>query len=223
MYSSVDRLTERFAVDEVHTEPLGERYNIAPTTPVYAIRQAEGTRRLGTLRWGFVAPWADRSRRRPEPINARLETAADSRLFGPSVASRRCLLPADGFYEWHRPEGSAPKQPYLLAPDDGAPIAFAGIWSSWRDRGDPDATPLYSTAILTTEAQGEITAIHHRMPVILPPALWEPWLTAEPDEIDHVLTEVRSLPAPGLTATPISTRVNNARNDDPGLLEPLVE
>lgn len=210
-------------MDEVRTDPMPLRYNIAPTTDVYAVLETSGSRRLGTLRWGFVPPWADRRSRRPEPINARLETVVDSRLFGPSVELRRCVLPADGFYEWQRHPGDDRKQPHLIAPADGAPFGFAGIWSSWRDRHDPDAEPVYSAAILTTSAAGVMERIHPRMPVILPPTLWGPWMDVTGHPASSLLDEVRHLPAASLTATPISTRVNNVRNDDPAVLEPVEE
>jgi putative SOS response-associated peptidase YedK len=218
--SSPDELAERFAVDEVRTEALPPRYNVAPTSEIYAILESEARRRLGTLRWGFVPHWAKQLKGTRQPINARIEGVATSRLFGEAFARRRCLLPADGFYEWQaRGEGER-KQPFHIAATDGEPLAFAGIWTVWRDPASPDAAPLYSAAILTTAARGEMERIHERMPVILPPPLWGDWLTADPDDAPHLHDVVAAASPPALVARPITTRVNAVRNEGPELLEP---
>ncbi|MCC5950179.1 MAG: SOS response-associated peptidase [Nitriliruptoraceae bacterium] len=217
--SSPQDLAERFEVDEIRTEPLAVRHNVAPSTALYAIIDHEEQRRLGTLRWGFLAPWATDLRHRPQPINARVETVASSRMFRPAFERRRCLLPADGFYEWQdRGEGRR-KQPFHLADPDGAPLAFAGIYTTWRPEDDADADPVASTAIVTTEAAGAMRDIHHRMPVILPPTLWHDWLRPT-DDAPHLLEAIRSMSPPALRATPITDRVNSVRNDGPELLEP---
>lgn len=218
--SSPEELAERFAVDEIRTDPLAVRYNVAPSTQVYAVIEDAQARRLGTLRWGFVPRWAKQLKGSPQPINARLETVATSRMFAPSFATKRCLLPADGFYEWQDRGKGARKQPFLLADPDGAPLAFAGIWSSWRDPQHPDADPLFSAAIVTTKARGEMTTIHDRMPLMLPTTLRQDWLTADADAAPHLLDAVGALGPPRLRATPITDRVNSVRNDGPELLEP---
>lgn len=218
--SSPEQLAERFRVDEVRTDGLGERYNVAPTLPVYAIIESDGERRLGSLRWGFVPVWAKDLRKGPSPINARLEGVTESRMFAPAFSRRRCLLPADGFYEWRDRGKGRPKQPYHLHDPAGDLLAFAGIYTTWRDPADPEAEPRHSCAILTTEAKGEIADIHERMPVMLPERLWAPWLTAGEDEAPHLREELLDLEAPAIVAEPISTRVNSVRNDGPELLEP---
>ncbi len=211
-------LADYFSVDALTTETFQPRYNVAPSTDVFAIIERDGQRRLGTMRWGFVPPWAKKLGGRGQPINARLETIATNKMFAPAVKRRRCLLPADGFYEWQdRGEGRR-KQPYHFADPDGHPLAFAGIWSSWRS-ADKDLA-VTSTAIVTTAASGAITTVHHRMPVLLPAALWSSWLTDDEDEAPHLLDAVAALSPPRLVATPISGRVNAVRNDDPEILTP---
>lgn len=218
--SSLDDLVATLRVDEVATEPFPPRYNVAPSTEIYAAIDRDGSRRLGRLRWGFVPSWAESLRGGRQPINARIETVATSRMFARSFAHRRCLLPADGFYEWQETDGDG-KQPYHLADPDGRPLVFAGIWTSWRDPGDPDRDPVYSTAIVTTEARGAMADLHHRMPVLLPDRLWDAWADTDADDAPHLLDAVAALDAPRLRATPISTRVNNVRHDGPELLEPV--
>jgi putative SOS response-associated peptidase YedK len=220
-FSDPEQLAERFEVDEVRTDALPERYNVAPTLDVYAVIEADATRRLGTLRWGFVPPWSKDPRKGPSPINARVEGLLESRMFAPAMARRRCLLPADGFYEWQdRGEGRR-KQPYYLHDPEGEPLAFAGIFSAWRDPGsDAGVDPMFSCAIVTTEARGEMERIHHRSPLMLPERLWHEWLTAEPEEVPGLHATVSALGPPRLVARPISDRVNNVRNEGPELLEP---
>lgn len=220
LVSGTDELAERFEVDEIRTEPLPGRFNVAPSTEVYAVVEDATSRRLGRLRWGFVPSFATTLKGGRQPINARIETVATSRMFARSFERRRCLLPADGFYEWQDRGDGRPKQPFHLRDAEGAPLAFAAIWSSWRDPADEEAAPVRSTAIVTTAARGEMQRIHERMPVMLPPQLWRDWLTADADAAPHLLDAVAALPAPRLTATTITTRVNNVRNDGPELLEP---
>ncbi|MFP4150187.1 MAG: SOS response-associated peptidase [Nitriliruptoraceae bacterium] len=220
--SSLDDLVAELHVDEVATEPLPPRYNVAPSTEIYAAIDREGSRRLGRLRWGFLPSWARSERGGRQPINARIETVATSRMFARSFAHRRCLIPADGFYEWQERE-DGPKRPFHLAAEDGRPLVLAGIWTSWRDPEDPDREPVFSTAIVTTEARGAIAELHHRMPVILPERLWDDWAGTAAEDAPHLLDAVAALDAPELQATPIGTGVNNVRNDGPELLEPVGE
>jgi putative SOS response-associated peptidase YedK len=213
------RLAEHFHVDTVAIVDHRPRYNVAPSTEVYAVIDHHAERRLGRMRWGFLPQWADSPKHGRRPINARIETLGTSRMFGPAFRSRRCLLPADGFYEWEdRGEGRG-KQPYHLADPDGRPLALAGVWTTWRDPGDPDAEPIRTTAIITTAAAGAMRRVHDRMPLILPPGLWDPWLDVD-DPAPHLLETVAAIGAPRLDATPISTRVNSVRNDGPELLTP---
>ncbi|MDX1622245.1 MAG: SOS response-associated peptidase [Nitriliruptorales bacterium] len=222
--STPEQLAEHFDVDEVRTQALGERYNVAPTLDVYSVIERDDERRLGTLRWGFVPFWSDGPKKGPSPINARVETVHESRMFADAFERRRCLVPADGFYEWQDREGRK-KQPFYFHHPDDEPLAFAGIWSSWRPQaddhdGDTPPEPLYSCAILTTAARGAIAEVHDRMPVILPERLWEAWLDEEETDAAQLQEAVASLGVPDLAAYRISDRVNNVRNDGPQLLEP---
>lgn len=221
LVSSQEALVARFGIEEVRTEPLAPRYNVAPSLDVYAVVEHQERRRLGALRWGFVPRWARALRGSPQPINARIETLTTSRMFVESARRRRCLLPADGFYEWRQRGEGQSKQPYHLAPADGKPLAFAGIWSLWRDpQAEPDALPLATAAIVTTEARGGLEDIHPRMPVILPPGRWDDWLRPD-DEVDELLAELAAATPPPLTLTAVSSRVNAVRNDGPELLQPV--
>ncbi len=218
--SSPADLAERFEVATVKLDGSAPRYNVAPSTQVPAVLEHDGDRRLGPIRWGFVPRWAKQLKGSPQPINARVETVATNRMFSTAFKRQRCILPADGFYEWlDRGEGRK-KQPFHIADPDGEPLAFAGIWSVWRDPSEQDADPLSTAAIITTAADGEMERIHHRMPVILPAGLWADWLGADEDDAPHLLAAIQALGAPRLVATEISDRVNNVRNDGPELLEP---
>src|SRR4051794_5507760 len=152
-------------------EPLGPSWNVAPTDPVPVVRMSErrGGRVLDTARWGLLPPWAGDPRAGARMINARSETVATSPAFAPSFARRRCLVPADGWFEWVR-DGKA-KQAYYMTPADGAPLAFAGIWTMWRGE-------LLTCSVLTAAASGPLARVHDRMPLILPPERWAGWLDA---------------------------------------------
>lgn len=197
-------LAEELLVDEV-VLPDGElplRWNVAPTMPVYAVAEGrDGRRRLGTFLWGF------RSKGESLLINARSETLAEKPSFREAFVGRRCLVPSDGFYEWRG------KQPFHVRRRDGRPMVFAGLWSRFGD----DTT----CAIVTTAANATLSAVHHRMPVILEgPEQWGAWL--DRDERDLVALEALLRPAPdgSVELVPVSPAVNNVRNDGPELLRP---
>ncbi len=212
--SSPDRLALQFGIDEVLSESLGERYNVAPTDEVYAVVAHRGRRRLGTLRWGLVPPWASEPGAGPAPINARLETITDKRLFAPAFASRRCLIPADGFYEWQA--GATGKRPFYIHDPAGQPLAFAGIWSRWS--ASDGTRTVASCAIVTTAAAGPMSPLHDRMPVVLPRSVWDAWLVAPPEDATPLRDTVAALPPPALAIREVSPRVNSVRNDGPSLL-----
>ncbi len=215
--SSPDEVGRHFAVESIDVEGHRPSWNVAPSSRVLAVLEDERERRLQQLRWGFVPAWAKKVGGRGQPNNARVETVATSRMFASSFRSRRCIIPADGFYEWQARDDGRPKQPFHLAATDRAPLAFAAIWTTWHDPDGGD--DVISAAIVTTAARGAMERIHHRMPVILPSTLWSSWLSATPDDAPHLVEVVAAL-TPSLTATPISTRVNQVRNNGPELLEP---
>lgn len=207
---------------------LEERYNVAPTNEVYAVRAAGGRRALVLLRWGLVPFWAKEPKVGARMINARAESVADKPAFRQALRRRRCLVPADGFYEWATVPGHRTKQPYYIHRPDGEPLAFAGLWERWRaPEADPEQPALETCTILTCEANATMAPIHDRMPVLLPPTRWDQWLSPGsgdngPD--DATLAELRGLlvPAPEhlLVAQPVTTAVNRVGNDGPALIEP---
>ncbi len=190
-------------------------WNVAPAQAAMVVRRepASGERHLDLLRWGLVPHFTKDLKTARKPINARSETAAGSGMFRGALAARRCLVPADSFYEWRAmPDG---KQPYAIARHDGAPLAFAGLWEGWRS---PDGETLRSFAILTTSANATMAVLHQRMPVILEAADWPLWLDeAEGDPT----TLLRPAADDALRLWAVSRAVNNMRNNGPELLDPV--
>lgn len=202
---------------EVAERPnLRPRYNIAPSQEVPVVRMdREGRRQLTLMRWGLIPSWAKEAKIGYRMINARAETVAEKPAFRSAFRHRRCLVPADGFYEW-RKRGSA-RQPYRITRADGAPFAFAGLWERWRPS---EAEAIDSFSIVTTAANDLLRPLHDRMPVILDPKDYGPWL-----DTDVAAAEAarRLVPYAGaeLAVTPVSTRVNSPKNDDPACIAPL--
>lgn len=216
VFSRPGDLARLFDVDEVATEPLPDRYNVAPTLEVYAVIEHRDERRLGTLRWGLVPHWS----RDPKagPINARAETIAEKPSFRDAFARRRCLIPADGFYEWRTDVATEVKTPYFIRRKDGRPMAFAGLWESWRP---PDGgETLYTCTIVTTAADGFLSDLHPRMPVVLDGSEIAEWLDAERDDAEGLGHLLVPHGADALEAYPVSAMVNDVRNDGPELIRP---
>ena len=205
------RLAEEFQLDS--TVEIPPSYNVAPTQQVAAVLEDEGGRRLEMLRWGLVPSWADDPDIGARMINARSETAPEKPSFRRAFRGRRCLIAADGFYEWKREEGG--KQPYYFRMQDGRPFAFAGLWESW-DKGGGE---LLTCTILTTRPNSVLEGIHDRMPVILPHDAYNAWL--DPDADREELGELM-IPYPGddLETYPVSRFVNSPRNNDERCIEP---
>jgi len=208
------RLIEIFGTAEI--ADFQRRWNVAPTQRVLAVREREGVREAASLRWGLVPFWADDEAIGNRLINARAETARSKPASRAAFASRRCLIPATGFYEWKQ---VAPKrkQPFLITPRAGEVLAFAGLWERWTKGSEP----LETCTILTTEASDDLRALHDRMPVVLPPAAWDAWLTSEnADELEAMLAP---LPPGSLESVPVSTRVNSPANEGASVAEPLAD
>ncbi len=253
-------LLEEFRIERDRVpEPLEPDYNVAPTKRVYAVvtrdarrsdgaggqargapgaasdpdaRQAGAARELRVVRWGLVPFWAKDPKIGSRMINARSETVDSKPAFRHAFKRRRCLLPADGYYEWQRPDGSSEdepkgkgaKQPYFITRGDGGPLAFAGLYELWRDAElpeDHERAWLWTTTIITTSAPDELGKIHDRMPMVIEPDRWLDWL----DPANNDPADLRALLAPaaasGLISYPVSTAVNAVRNNGPQLIERL--
>ncbi|MQA14084.1 MAG: SOS response-associated peptidase [Pseudonocardiaceae bacterium] len=220
------------AVDATGDEAPGADHNVAPTKPVLAVvtrhpRDADRTpdpdrteRSVRVMRWGLVPHWAKNPSVGSRMINARAESAATKPAFRTALASRRCLLPADGWFEWQRRERAA-KQPYFLTPADGSVVALAGLWATWRPAGaDSDEPPLVSCAVVTTDAVGPLAAIHDRMPLVLPAACWADWLDPDSRDPGALLGPPSPAVLDGFELREVSTAVNNVHRNGPELLAP---
>ncbi len=215
-----DALMILFGIEDGHyaARNAAPRYNVAPTQPVAAVREnpQSGTRELCYLRWGLIPHWAKDPAIGNRMINARAETAAEKPSFRGAMRYRRCLIPANGYYEWQKlPSG---KQPHNIRMKDGAPFAFAGLWESWEQ---PDGGAVESCTILTTEPTERLRAIHHRMPVILPPEDFDQWLDINEKNSAAVVPLLRPYPHDALIAVPVSRYVNKPTNDGPRCIEPV--
>jgi putative SOS response-associated peptidase YedK len=195
------------------------RYNAAPTDslPVVRFNPQTRARSLDLLRWGLVPLWAKDLSFGPKCINARSETVATNNIFRDAFERRRCLVPADGFYEWQKRDGKT--QPYAIVPAGDAIFAFAGLWERWKNPSD--GSIVRSFTIVTGKPNALCAPIHERMPVILPQAAWPTWLGETETGKDALLALLSPYPAELMRTYPIGPRVGNVRNDEPGLLEPV--
>ena len=209
----VEKLAEEFGLEDSSVD-LPPNYNVAPTQGVAAVLAENGHRRLEVLRWGLIPPWADDPQIGSRMINARAETAHEKPSFRRAFRERRCLIPADGFYEWKRTNGT--KQPYYIHMKEGRPFAFAGLWESWREEDGPEVR---SCAILTTRPNALASEIHDRMPVILPAGSREAWLDPEAEK-EELLALLEPYPEDEMEAYPVSRYVNSPQNNDPHCVEP---
>jgi putative SOS response-associated peptidase YedK len=204
-------LIEEYFASVAEDEDWSPRYNIAPTQPIPVIRQnpKKPIRELSLIRWGLIPSWAKDSSAAAKMINARAETAGIKPAFRDALKSRRCLIPADAFYEWSK-TGKA-KQPYCFEVNDGLLFAFAGIWDRWKDW---TGNTLETCSILTTTANAVISAVHDRMPVILDPDSYDLWL--DPGMKDVGIASELLKPCDGrlMRCFPVSARVNHVANDD---------
>ncbi len=214
---SAGAYAEYFGVDEIKTESLAPSYNVAPTDSVYAIADHGGARQLGTFSWGLLPFWAKDRKMAARNINARAETAATKPAFRDSFASKRCLIPADGFYEW-QPKAKG-KLPHYIFSSGREPLALAGLWASWKDPETGER--LRTCTILTGEPNDLVRAVHDRMPVIIAPEHWSAWLdTANTDQAELQAT-LGVYPSGELAMHAVSTLVNKVQNNVPELIAPL--
>jgi putative SOS response-associated peptidase YedK len=219
-----DLVVEFEAVMAEGQKPLPADFNVAPTKDVYVVRHkkdrpvdgaAEGTptggghRELRAVRWGLVPSWAKDPSVGNRMLNARVESLADKPAFKKAAATRRCLVPADGWYEWAKRLDSPTKQPYFITPEDGSVLAFAGLWEVWG-RGDDR---LYTCTVVTAPAVGALTEIHERMPLVLPPDRWAAWLDPAREDITELVTPTPPELVEALELRPVSTAVNNVANN----------
>lgn len=235
-----DLVDEFEVVDDRVAEPLAPDYNVAPTKEVYAVLDRppskdddaatddEPVRSLRVVRWGLVPFWAKDPGIGNRMINARMETVAEKPAYRKAFASRRCLLPADGYFEWYPTEertkaGKPRKQPFFIRPKDGGSLAMAGLYEIWRDPTRDEDDPnrfLWTCTVITTDAADDLGHIHDRMPMMVDPAGWHAWLDPATDK--DAVRDLLVPAAPGrLEAYPVSTAVGNVRNNGPELIEPL--
>lgn len=209
-------LAELLRIHSVLCE-LRPRYNIAPTQDVPVVRQArDGAREMVAMRWGLIPSWAKDASIGSKLINARCESAADKPAFRSAFRRRRCIIPASGFYEWHKT--GTTKQPFYVERADRAPLLFAGLWESWSDPVSTARTE--SCSILTTEASPSISTLHTRMPAVLEPELCDAWLDTTCEDVEPLQRLLRPAPEGVLTFHPVSSRVNSPRHDDASLVQP---
>lgn len=249
--SRPETLVQEFDIDETLGELPGPDFNVAPTVAVPAVLERRSrtddtvVRRLSPLVWGLVPSWAKDARSGARMINARVETVAEKPAFRRAFATRRCLLPADGFYEWYAPEatekvlgrtptaataggrtaaGKPKKQPFFIHRADGSLLVMAGIYEIWRDPGkdaDDDSAWLRTCSVITTEATDAVGHLHDRMPMVVPRAAWDAWLDPTLTDPRAALDLLQVTEAAALEAYAVSTAVNKVSNNDRSLLEPL--
>jgi putative SOS response-associated peptidase YedK len=226
--SSTD-LATLFDAFDMTDDSLVPDYNIAPTDPAPIVRLSAslGRRVLTAARWGLVPAWSTDTRGAARMINARAETVATSKAFATSFERRRCLVPADGWYEWARTAGGG-KQPYFMTRRDEEPLVFGGIWSTWGTQ----SAQLLTFSVITMPAAGELTRVHDRMPLVLSPDRWSAWLNcidgrsassrADLDGLGLLRPPAEDYAA-GIEQRPVSTAVSDVRNDGPDLIVPITE
>jgi len=234
-----DLIEEFEVVDNRVPEPLPPDFNVAPTKEVYAVVERPPTkeagaaeepaqRQLRVVRWGLVPSWAKDPSIGNRMINARMETVAEKPAFRRAFAARRCLLPADGYFEWYPTDektkaGKPRKQPFFIRPRDGGSLAMAGLYEIWRDPTRDEDDPQrfrWTCTVITTDAADDLGRIHDRMPLMVEPDRWGSWL--DPSTPKESLLDLLIPAAPGrLEAYPVSTLVGNVRNNGPELLDPL--
>ncbi|HEX8143775.1 MAG TPA: SOS response-associated peptidase [Pyrinomonadaceae bacterium] len=211
-----ERIAREFQLEEIPA--LEARYNIAPTQDILAIRHSPDGKEAGMFKWGLIPSWAKDASIGAKLINARSETVGEKPSFREAFKRRRCIIPVDGFYEWQRTGNK--KQPYYFHFKDNRLFGFAGLWEKWRT---PEGKSLESCSILTTEANEVLSAIHHRMPVILHPDTYDLWLDEDERNRDSRKELLRPYPASGIVSYAVSKAINSPRHQGEELAQPIDE
>ncbi len=216
--SPPDELARYFGAEPAD-HALEPSYNVAPTDEVYVVRARSGHRQLATVRWGLVPFYSKEAKGGAKMINARAESVADKPAYRNALRRHRCLIPADGFYEWAKVAGHKTKQPFYIHRADSEPLALAGLWERWRPKDDPDAPWLETCAVITCAANAAMAPVHDRMPVLLPPSVWDTWL-ADTDQPGDLVALLRPAPEDLLVLQPVTTAVNRVADKGAHLLDP---
>lgn len=216
-FRNIEQLKTHFPIDQVAFE-ANANYNVAPTQEILAIVRREGLNVLDKVHWGLVPFWAEDTNIGYKMINARLETLATKPAFRNAFKKRRCLIPADGFYEWVGRKGQ--KQPVFITLPNGDPFAFAGLWETWQDKAEPGVF-YQSCTIITREASSSLEKIHHRMPVILEPAAYRSWMDHDNLGTGQLQEILARNSVTEFTFYPVSKQINSVGNNQPGNIEPV--
>lgn len=214
--SAPEVLRQHFSYPERPDFP--PRYNVAPAQPVAIVRLVAGKRQFALVRWGLIPTWVKDPREFALLINARIEGVLDKPSFRNAIRRRRCLVPADGFYEWQKTARG--KRPFAVRPRAAGPVAFAGIWETWADR---DGGEIDTMAIITCPANKTLAKVHDRMPAVVRPEHFDAWLDAEKVDAETALALIGSAPDDFFEVYEISTRVNKAEHEGPDLIERVIE
>lgn len=214
-------LAEQFSVAEVKATEHPARYNVAPTDEVYAVVTRHGARRLGTLSWGLLPGWAKDASSAKRMVNLRAETVTGKAGFRRMLEGRRCVIPADGFYEWKQMGEGRRKQPFFVTSRDRRPLALAGVWAAWRDPVGEDPDSIRTCTIITTDPNDLIAPLHDRMPAILTEEAWEVWLDEDQTDADVLSRLLVPYPSELLEVWPVGLEVNSVANEGSRLVEPL--
>ena len=217
LYRDIEQLKTRFPIDRVESETTPS-YNVAPNQKVSVIIYREESNILDKLHWGLVPFWAKDTKIGYKMINARQETVSSKPSFREAFKKRRCLIPADGFYEWYGTKGQ--KQPVFITLPGGKPFAFAGLWETWQDKAEPESV-YRSCTIITREAVGTLRKIHDRMPLILAPEAYAAWMEPGKDGVESLLDILSWGSVADFSFYPVSKQVNAVRNNGPDNIEPV--
>jgi putative SOS response-associated peptidase YedK len=225
LYTPPARVARYFqaTLAEGTAETYTASWNVAPTDTVLGVRDrpdpdgGEPTRLLMSFRWGLIPWWSKDTKGASRLINARCETVASKASFREAFKERRIIVPADGFYEWHRAAGK--KQPHFFARADGAPMAFAGLAERWRDKGAPDAPLIRTCTVITARGGADMEGVHDRMPVILDPSTFDLWLDPANEDVEELRALLRPPPPGTVVHHKVDNRVGNVANNDPELIE----